>query len=311
MYKPMMPRRRHAPLVALRAFEASARTLSFTLAAEELNVTQSAVSRHVKHLEDFVGQTLFARRARALELTRAGQAILPDLTQAFDTIDRALKTFDAGKEKRVITVSMPPTFAVRFGLNAICRFHRVVPDAEVQLHVNIDEADLRGRDIDIAIEHLPETAAGRRTLLERERLVPVCNPEMARRLRGQRFEQAIRQLPLLHVAQREGPYIDWRSWLAGAGIRDVDCERGLIVETGEMVINAVLDGEGLALAETLFVEKYLKTGALMLAHEYVHATGRGHFLSADLGAAPSPSAMVLFRWFADGTWRGDATGQPA
>jgi len=303
----MIPRRRPAPLVALRAFEASARNLSFTVAAEALNVTQSAVSRHVKHLEDFVGRRLFVRRARALELTEAGQAILPDLTQAFDIIDRALRALDTAMEKRVTTVSMPPTFAVRFGLNAICRFHRVMPDAEVQLHVNIDETDLRGRDIDIAIEHLPEAQAGGRTLLERERLVAICSPETWQSLKGRPFAEAIARLPILHVAQRQGAYVDWKSWLAGAGIQGVDCERGLIVETGEMVINAVLDGAGVALAETLFVDKYLRTGALVAAHDYVHATGRGHFISADPGAAPASATTVLFRWFAEGHWRGEAT----
>jgi LysR family transcriptional regulator, glycine cleavage system transcriptional activator len=299
-------RRQYASLLALRAFEASGRYLSFTRAAELLGVTQSAISRHIKQLEAVLGHSLFRRGTRALELTPAGVTLLPGLTQAFDMIDATLQKLESSTSSRLITVSMPPTFAVRFGLNAICGYHLVSPNAEVRVHMNIDQADLHGKNIDIAIEHLFESQASPRIMLEAEQLIPICNPRVAERIRGDNFEQALKRIPLLHVTQRDGAYFDWKMWLEGAGLGRVNPERGLSFEMGEMVINAALNGAGIALADRIFVEKYLATGALVMPHNYVHRTGRGHFISADFVAAPADRVMDLYRWFIAGHWR-DAT----
>jgi LysR family transcriptional regulator, glycine cleavage system transcriptional activator len=302
---PVQPlhRRQYASLLALRAFEASGRYLSFTRAAELLGVTQSAISRHIKQLEVVLGHSLFRRGTRALELTPAGVTLLPGLTQAFDLIDATLQKLESSTSSRLITVSMPPTFAVRFGLNAICGYHLVSPNAEVRVHMNIDQADLHGKNIDIAIEHLFESQAGSRIMLEAEQLVPICNPRIGERIGGENFEQALERIPLLHVTQRDGPYFDWKRWLEGAGLALVNPDRGLSFEVGEMVINAALNGAGIALADRIFVEKYLATGALVMPHDYVHRTGRGHFISADFVAAPADRVMDLYRWFIAGSWR--------
>jgi len=298
-------RRQYASLLALRAFEAAGRYLSFTRAAELLGVTQSAISRHIKQLEAVLGHSLFRRGTRALELTPAGVTLLPGLTQAFDLIDATLQKLESSTSNRLITISMPPTFAVRFGLNAICGYHLVSPNAEVRVHMNMDQTDLHGKNIDIAIEHMFESQAGRRTILEAEQLVPICNSRIWERIRSQTFEQALKRIPLLHVTQRDGPYIDWKMWLEGAGLGKIDHARGLSFEMGEMVINAALNGAGIALADRIFVEKYLTTGTLVVPHGYVHRTGRGHFISADFVAAPADGVMDLYRWFIDGHWRDD------
>jgi len=217
-----------------------------------------------------------------------------------------LQKLESSASNRLITVSMPPTFAVRFGLNAICGYHLISPNTEVRVHMNIDQTDLQGKNIDIAIEHLFESQAGPRLMLEAEQLVAICNPRIGERIGSDNFEQALERIPLLHVTQRDGPYFDWKMWLEGAGLGRVNSERGLSFEMGEMVINAALNGAGIALADRIFVEKYLATGALVTPHDYVHRTGRGHFISSDFVAAPAGRVMDLYRWFIAGHWR-DAT----
>lgn len=303
-----MRRRRSVPLLALRAFEASAQLLSFTLAADMLGVTQSAVSRHVKHLEDFVGMKLFERRTRALELTAGGEALLPRLTRAFDLIDDTLRDLRANAAPLPVTIGMPPTFAIRLGWNAVVRFQGARPDAEVRVRVNTEMPNGRG-DIDIAIEFLHETEARRsHRLLFAERLVPVCSPDVAHRLAARPFEAAIAGAPLLHVAQRTDTHVDWRIWLEGAelegaGLETVRYARGLIFDTADMTMQAALKGAGIAVADLMYVTPYVEAGLLVLPHPYVHISGRGYYMSIRDNPPPPDTAQALWQWLLDGNWK--------
>ncbi len=249
-------------LNGLRAFEAAARLGSFTAAANELNVTQTAVSRLVRELEARLGKRLFERRANGLSLTEAGATYAPALSAAFDRILAATEALTS-QQRGVLTVACGPTFAMRWLIPRLPRFHALHPDIEVRLSTSLPVAegaadDLLPPGVSAAIR-IPGQALGsyRAEPLFTADLFPVCAPGLAARLQQ---PQDLLGAPLLHVRHAPG---EWAQWLAAAGVGQGVPDGGLQFDFHAFALQAAIDGLGVALAGEPFVMDDLAAGRLV------------------------------------------------
>jgi LysR family glycine cleavage system transcriptional activator len=253
----MRPRRLPS-LLSLRAFEATARHLSFTVAVRELNVTQSAISRHVRALEEDLGQMLFVRMHRAVTLTPAGRKFAEDLGAGFLAIHRAVESLRGARAQR-LRVSAEPAFAARWLLERLGRFSIAHPQIELELETT-DELRVLGKDAEIAIRYVA-SAAGRprgryRTLLSLEG-VPVIAGQRPRP-RAWNQDAAVLGHRLLHDDKGEA----WRSWFTAAGLTGFNAARHLHFTDYSLALAACERGQGVALGSTVFIESELKSGRL-------------------------------------------------
>ena len=261
--------RRIAPLNALRAFEASARHLSFTRAAEELNVTPAAVSQQVKLLEAYFEVKLFRRLTRALELTESGQSVLPELRGGFDLLARACGRLLERDDERVLRVSVPPSFGARWLVPRLERFHREHPAFEIRIDATDRRADFVTDPVDVALRYGTGDYPG----LAVEPLladigIPVCSPALrdgAQGLPPLREPADLANHTLLHVDWKEAVESapSWRMWLRAAGLDAIDATRGPRFTMEEMVVQAAMAGQGVALASAPLVVEDLATGRLV------------------------------------------------
>ncbi|MBX2832089.1 MAG: transcriptional regulator GcvA [Rhodospirillales bacterium] len=251
-------KRRPLPLNALRAFEVAGRLESFTKASHELNVTQGAVSRQVQHLEEVLGRQLFERQHRSLKLTRAGRNLLVSLTPAFDAIENAVAKVEDRADDTQLSVQAPLTFAMRWIVPRLGRFQMEYPDLQVQLGTyNDDSAAVDFNEVDIAIR-FADTQDEQlvHEFLTGERLLPVCHPDLAKKLKT---PNDLAGVTLLHSsAQRE----DWRIWLSGTGIKGVDAGRGPVFATLDMAMEAAASGFGVVISDPAMIGEYVVTNRL-------------------------------------------------
>lgn len=248
------------PLNALKAFEASARQLSFTRAAEELFVTQAAVSHQIKSLEEYLGIKLFMRKNRALLLTEEGQAYYLDIKDVFNAINDATERLLARGAKGAITVSLQPSFAIQWLVPRLNAFNALHPDIDVRIKaVDQPESSLT-EDVDVAIYygrgHWADIHAQQ---LQKEYLVPVCSPLL---LQGKKPLNKVDDLinhTLLHDTSRR----DWKRWFKQTGIKATNVNHGPIFSHSSMVVQAALHGQGVALAHSFLAKPDIDAGRLI------------------------------------------------
>ncbi len=252
------------PLNALRAFEAAARHLSFTKAAEELNVTQAAISHQVKGLEDRLGVALFRRQNRALTLTEAGQAYLPALKDAFDAIDAATARLVARDRSGAVTVTCLPSFAATWLVRRLGRFRAQHPDLDVRLLTNERLVDFAREDVDIGVRygrgHWPGLMAEK---LLTEDMFPVCAPALLKGPKPLKRPADLKHHTLLH----DDMEMDWQRWLVAASVKGVDPNRGLQFSSSSMLLQAAADGQGVAMGRSALAAGYLAEGRLVRPFE--------------------------------------------
>jgi LysR family transcriptional regulator, glycine cleavage system transcriptional activator len=253
-------RRSLPPLNALRSFEAAARHQSFTRAADELCVTQGAVSHQVKALEAELGLKLFNRERQGLAITRAGHDYLAVVRDAFDRIafgtDRLLQRLRSG----VITVSMSPDFAAKWLVSRLGRFAEAYPEIELKVSATMPHVDFAREDVDLAIRHGAGNWVGLDAVnLCSEKLFPVCSPALFVSQRGIHSPQDVLQFPLLHLNDRR----DWSRWLEAAGASGEGLLHGPILNHASMLIDAAIEGQGIALARTTLAAADLINGRLV------------------------------------------------
>lgn len=252
--------RRLPPLNALRAFEAAARHLSFTKAAEELFVTQAAVSHQIKALEDWLGAPLFLRQNRNLCLTEAGLAYLPSVRLAFDGLADATERLFRQDDGGALTVSTMPSLAAKWLVMRLGRFQERHPDIDVRLQTSSALVDFATQDVDVGIRfgvgHWPGLRAER---LMDEEIFPVCSPGLIRRDRPLACPQDLRHYPLLH----DDYIINWRLWLDAAGVTGVDTSRGAVFNDSALMLQAATAGRGVALARHVLAADDLAAGRLV------------------------------------------------
>ena len=252
--------RRLPPLNALRAFEAGARHLSFTKAAEELFVTQAAVSHQVKALEEDLGVSLFRRMTRKLALTEEGRALLPVVGEALDRIAEAAEGLRSQGGSRGLTVSLTPSFGVKWLAQRLGRFWALHPDIEMRLHHSNQLVDFARDEVDAAVRWGGGDWPGVEAVyLMRAGLTPVCAPALCEGPPPLNVPDDLRHHTLLH----ENDYVEWAQWLALAGARDVDPRRGPVIDNLSVVHQAAIDGQGVALGLASLMREDLAAGRLV------------------------------------------------
>lgn len=253
-------------LNALRAFEAAARHLSFTRAAEELNVTPGAISQQIRQLEEFAGAPLFRRTGRQVLLTEAGQAALPLLTSAFEMMSEAVHHMRAPSRRDRLMISSAPSFAAKWLAHRLDRFQADNPEAEVWVSADLALTDFNSTDIDLAVRYGKGAYEGLRTeKILSESVLPVCSPDLLEGPNPLRSPADLAHHVLLHD---EGPENDpscpdWPSWLAARSVTSVDGRRGPRFNQSALVVEAAAAGRGVALAKRAIAAGDLERGRLV------------------------------------------------
>ena len=252
--------RRLPPLNALKAFEAAARHESFTRAAEELCVTQGAVSHQVKALEAELGVKLFNREHQRLLITGAGRDYLTIVRDAFDRIAMGTERLVQRQSSGMLTVSTSPDFAAKWLVHRLSRFAEVHPEIDLRVSANLQHVDFAREDVDLAVRHGEGSWVGlEQTRLCSEQLFAVCSPKFLSAQGGLRKPADVLKFPLLHLDDRK----DWARWLERSGIRNIEVSQGVVLNRASMLIDAAVDGQGIALARTALAAWDLINGRLV------------------------------------------------
>jgi LysR family glycine cleavage system transcriptional activator len=253
-------------LNALRAFEAAARHLSFTRAAEELNVTPGAISQQIRQLEEFAGAPLFRRTGRQVLLTDAGQAALPLLTSAFEMMAEAVHHMRAPARRDRLMISSAPSFAAKWLAHRLDRFQEEHGESEVWVSADLALTDFNSTDIDLAIRYGKGNYEGLRTeKIMSESVLPVCSPDLLKGANPLRSPADLSNHVLLHDESPESDPScpDWKSWLAARGVTTVDPSRGPRFNQSSLVVEAAAAGRGIALAKHAIAASDLANGRLV------------------------------------------------
>ncbi len=252
--------RRLPPLTSLRAFEAAGRHLSFTKAAEELTVTQAAISHQVKALEEHLDVALFLRLPRQLELTKAGKILLPVVRDAFNRIGECVAKLNKDVESAALKVKLAPSFAAKWLSPRLDDFRRKHPQIELSLTHSNEAADFRRQPVDIAITYGKGDWRG----VVSDRILsidffPVCSPKFMQGEYPLTTPENLAHYTLLH----DTDHVAWSDWLALAGVENIDSQRGTVVDDTNVLMQAAIDGLGVALGSTHFVADRLASGRLV------------------------------------------------
>ena len=292
-------KRRLPSLNALRAFEAVARHLSMTKAAEELNVTPAAVSRQVKTLEDYLGVTLFRRANKALFLTDAGQACLPALTRGFDLLAAAIQDLGVFDARRPLTVSVTPSFGAQWLVPRLDRFRSLHPTFDVRIDASTRLVDFRHDDVDLAVRYGPGGRPGLRAVrLMSEEIFPMCSPKLVEEAGALDSPERIRGHTLLHVdnAQLDEAWPDWETWLITAGVAGVDARRGPRFTQPSMALQAARDGLGIALCGSVLAADDLRAGRLVQPFDLSFPVNFAYHVICPESTADRPRVVAFRDW---------------
>ena len=285
--------RRLPNLNGLKAFEAAARHESFTKAAEELCVTQGAVSHQVKALEAELGLKFFNREPKQLVITEAGRGYLEVVRDALDRIasgtDRLLQRQSSG----VLTVSTSPNFASKWLVHRLGRFAEAHPSIDLRVSATLQHVDFTREDIDIAVRHGDGSDLGLDiTRLYTEELLPVCSPALLRGPHPLRQPADLAHHTLLHMDHRQ----DWSKWLDAAGVTNVDLSRGPVFNQASIGIDAAVDGQGVALARTGLAAHDLITGRLGRPFELALPVSYAYWIVCPRATANLPKITTFRDW---------------
>jgi LysR family glycine cleavage system transcriptional activator len=283
-------------LNAVRAFEAAARNASFTSGARELMVSQGAVSRHVAGLERWLDVKLFLRVHRGIELTPQGQAYFRLVQSALDQIEAGSRQLREAADDRRLRLKLPPTFALRWLMPRLARFHAQHPKIDVQITTSHEPADFDREEVDVSIYSWPEPPAGpgyRR--LFGEVLLLVCAPGLIAQHGRLRAPADLEHHVLLCSLHR--PF-DWPRWLAAAGVAQIDGNRGLKFENAALACQGAIDELGVMVTQYAFVEDDLRTGRLVAPLALRVRTSGAYCLAFHPGR-PKPARVQAFEdWIA-------------
>ena len=301
------------PLGNLRGFEAAARHMSFRDAADELQLTQGAISRQIKTLELDLGTPLFVRETRQVHLTNAGERLFPAVREALDIVERAIAQLEERPRRRTLVLSAPPTLTSMWIMPRLNEFIERHSQIDVRIVASLDPADVSEDHIDIAvrvgqlpgsqgsaqvrprIEHTMVTnwTGVRADELFPDVLVPVCAPSL---IAGHRIRHAkdLLRYPLIHTSTRQ---FAWMDWLSGYGITKIpDSDRNLEFGHFFMSIEAALRGQGIALVPRVVLSLYKDAARLCCPIEAILPSAGSYYLLVRDAKLAMPEAAMLHRW---------------
>ena len=291
-------RRRLPPLNALRAFEAAARHLNFSRAADELSVTPGAVSQQIQNLEDYVGAPLFKRTPKGLLLTDAAQTALPALREAFDRLAEAASLLTAAVDGRRLTLTAPPSFAAKWLVPRLGDFEQRHPQVDVWLSAGMELVDLGAGEVDVAIRY----GGGRYPGLEVSRLlgetvIPVASPDFLAENPLNSPEDLANHV-LLHDGSPDldESCPDWSMWLAARGLKSVDGMRGPRFNQSSLVIEAAINGRGVALAKRTLAQADIEAGRLVAPFQIATAVDFAYYLVHPKAKGRLPQVKAFIGW---------------
>jgi LysR family transcriptional regulator, glycine cleavage system transcriptional activator len=284
----------------LKGFEAAARHLSFTRAAQDLFVTQSALSRQIQTLEEQLGVPLFERRHRELRLTNAGQILQATAKNVLDELAQAVAKIRREQTSLPLTVSTTQPFAALWLIPRLSRFRARHPAMDVFISADNRIVDLDRERIDLAVRYCSEAMAppGSARLFG-EHIFPVCSPALAAdRSRPITRPEDLARHVLLHIDDESGrfPWHNWLAWLAAVGVRDLTPVGSLRFIHYDQVMQAALDGQGVALGRAPLIDNLLKQGRLVAPLRGKYATPRAYFVVRGAQAAVRPEAEDFIDW---------------
>ncbi len=291
-------RRRLPPLNALRAFEAAARHLNFSRAAEELSVTPGAVSQQIQNLEDYVGAALFKRTPKGLLLTDAAQTALPALREAFDRLAEAASLLTAPVDGRRLTITAAPSFAAKWLVPRLGKFEEAHPQVDVWLSAGMELVDLGAGEVDLAIRYGSGRYPGLEvTSLMSETVLAVASPELLARTPLNDPADLVNHI-LLHdgSAELDASCPDWAMWLAARGLKTVDGSRGPRFNQSSLVIEAAVNGRGVALAKRTLAQADMEAGRLVAPLQIATAVDFAYYLVHPKAKGRLPQVKAFVAW---------------
>ena len=264
------------PLYALRAFEVAARTSSFTRAAEDLSLTQGAVSRHIKNLETVLGCKLFERKGPKVQLTEQGRILSHELSEGFRTIENACYLFKDSRTR--VRLKAPTSLTARWLLNSLREYKSEHPSEDVQMNsvwMDVDTVDFYTEPYDCAIL-LGNGNFGKNLEMIKlvdEWLIPICSPGLSRNIRT---EQDLIDATIIHPSPDRR---DWKRWLSRLNIaRKIDTHGGLVFDTLDQGVLAAIQGHGVSIGDLSMVASEVQSGVLNLPCKQAVSTGDGYYL---------------------------------
>ncbi|UFZ01647.1 transcriptional regulator GcvA [Bradyrhizobium ontarionense] len=297
-------------LNGLRAFEAAARHLSFTQAASELNVTQTAISHQIKRLEDELGIRLFVRQNRSLALTPQARDYLPLVRAAFDDLRLATERLVRKDNGKVLTVSTIASLAAKWLLPRLTAFQEAHPGIDVRITTSMGLVDFRKDDVDAAIRygrgHWPGVRA---EWLMADELFPVCSPALLQGGRPLRCPEDLAHHTLLQASS--GYDDDWRLWLTAAGLPvEISKQASLSFDMVFMTVQAAIDGLGVAVGRTSYVQDDIAKGRLVVPFKMALPTDAGFYLVTPEGRSDPPKLKAFRQWLKAAAQQNGASPNP-
>jgi len=289
-------------LKALRAFEAAARHLSFVAAAEELNVTPPAISQLIRTLEEYLDVQLFVRSKVGVTLTPQAREAYPDIRDGLLQVAAGLDKLRGSGHDRLVTLSVPPSFAAKWLLPRIDLFRSQHPQFEIRLDTSDRLVDFAAEGIDLGVRYglggYPGLQADK---LFDEAVFPVCSPALL----GQESQLAgadwLSRMTLIHdtTSDFDPTFPTWRTWLLGHGMKGVDHTRGLRMNSSLLAIQAAIDRQGVTLARSVIVEGDVKAGRLVRPFEFVDATRCAYYVVYPKQSGSEPKVKVVRDWLVE------------
>jgi LysR family transcriptional regulator, glycine cleavage system transcriptional activator len=286
-------RQRLPPLNALKAFEAAARHESFTRAAQELFVTQGAVSHQVKALEEELGLKLFNRERQRLVITEAGRDYLNVVRDAFDRIAVGTELLLQRQNAGVLTVSTSPDFAAKWLVHRLGHFVEAHPDIDLRVSASLHHVDFAREEVDLAVRHGEGDWPGLdAVMLCSEQMFPVCSPKLLSGRRGRVRLTDVLKLPLIHTGDRSL----WTRWLAAAGVDDRCAIHGPVLNRDAISIDAAINGQGVALTRTTLCAWDLINGRLVRPFAEALPLSKSYWIVCPKVVAAQPKIATFRDW---------------
>ena len=288
-------RDRLPPLTALKAFEAAARHMSFSKAAEELFVTPAALSYQIKQLEEFFGTQLFRRLNRAVELTEAGEALTPGVSEGFDNLRQATRAVHRLEDDAALTITAGPAFTAKWLAPRFFRFAEAHPDIELRFVASLKLMDFNRDGVDAAIRFGTGSDEGYYSeILSEDWITPVCTPSIAQRIAQ---TGTFTGFQLLHDESVEflDPAPNWAAWGRGVG-QEGDWIHGAHFTNADHSIDVALEGGGVALGRIVLVERYLEQGRLVAPFRQAMRVGAQYRFVCPIGAETQTRLCKLLAW---------------